>query len=270
MLCCNNCSNISTRFQGHYERYIIGFLRYFEDPATLKKYVKKCCISNYGFNQMNENDAFYDRLFTILKINNPKYILFSGKPIMVYELKYKSEENIKNIYDYVNVNNDPKFEIFKVRRCINLIKSKSNYEFITLKKYKSLLLTSKNIIKNEVKQQKIKPVEKVNSNSTESSDEKEYNYIYLLQDRTAVKLSENIYKIGKTTQPDFKRFRSYPKGYNLLLYIACENCHSLEKTLIDLFKIKYIQRQDYGSEYFEGDHFKMMNDITFMTIKNNT
>ena len=41
----------------------------------------------------------------------------------------------------------------------------------------------------------------------------------------------------------------------------CFDSISKEKKLINLFKQKYIQRRDYGAEYFQGDVVQMMDDL---------
>lgn len=89
----------------------------------------------------------------------------------------------------------------------------------------------------------------------------QYSYIYLIQDRTSVALDNGIYKIGKTKQKNFARLNTYPKGYRIILFIACSNCDTLESSLIELFKKKYKQVLDYGNEYFQGNEICMMRDI---------
>jgi hypothetical protein len=87
------------------------------------------------------------------------------------------------------------------------------------------------------------------------------NYIYLLQEREFIKTKERIFKIGKTTQENCKRFRQYPKGSVLYFQIKCKDCDKTEKQLLAIFKKKYKQRKDIGNEYFEGNHNHMIQDI---------
>jgi len=90
----------------------------------------------------------------------------------------------------------------------------------------------------------------------------QHNYIYLLQDRTSVKLNDNIYKIGKTKQSNLKRFTNYPKGYRVLLLVTCvSDCDIVESKLIEFIKRKYIQIEEYGREYFQGNIECMMKDV---------
>lgn len=87
------------------------------------------------------------------------------------------------------------------------------------------------------------------------------NFIYLLREREFIKTGENIYKIGKTTQLGLNRFNMYPSGSELLLHLVCENCHTLERKIMDLFGKKYKRRLDIGSEYYEGKSSSMISDI---------
>ena len=84
-----------------------------------------------------------------------------------------------------------------------------------------------------------------------------YNYIYLLQTRECLAIRQNIYKIGKTTQPLLKRFKQYPKGAVLLHQTICVNCHTLEQQLISKFKYTFERQRFYGNEYFKGDWHEM-------------
>ena len=86
-------------------------------------------------------------------------------------------------------------------------------------------------------------------------------YIYLLQERAFIKTKENIYKLGKTKQENLKRIQNYPNGTKLIIQLECENCDINEKNLIIIFKQKFMQRIDIGTEYFEGDKYEMISII---------
>lgn len=92
------------------------------------------------------------------------------------------------------------------------------------------------------------------------------NYVYILQDRTSVKLAENIYKIGKSKQANLKRFNSYPKGYKIIMLVECFDCDTVENKLIELFKSKYEQVSEYGREYFKGNVAEMKKDIFLFSL----
>lgn len=90
----------------------------------------------------------------------------------------------------------------------------------------------------------------------------EYNivtsYIYLLQEREFIKTNENIFKIGMTKRENTKRFNQYPKGSILLFQVICQNAHLVEKEIIKEYKTKFIQRNDIGNEYFQGNFEDMI------------
>jgi len=98
----------------------------------------------------------------------------------------------------------------------------------------------------------------------------EVNYIYLLQEREFLKTNETIYKIGKTTQMNYDRFKQYPNGSVLLYQTICDNCHTLEKELLSIFKNKFKHRKDIGNEYFEGNYKDMIDIISNKSLSKNT
>ena len=80
------------------------------------------------------------------------------------------------------------------------------------------------------------------------------SYIYLLHEREFINANKPIYKIGKTTQINCRRFYQYPKGSKLILLLECKNCDSMEKILINEFKLKFTCcDKEIGREYFEGN-----------------
>lgn len=86
-------------------------------------------------------------------------------------------------------------------------------------------------------------------------------YIYLLREREFIKTNENIYKIGRTAQPNLSRLLNYPNGTQLLFQMYCKDSNMLENKIIKLFEKKYILRKDIGNEYFEGNCNNMIRDI---------
>ena len=86
-------------------------------------------------------------------------------------------------------------------------------------------------------------------------------YIYLLQEREFLNKDEDIYKIGKTKQPNLKRVSQYPIGSIVIIQYRCIDCTKIERELLKLFAETFTLRKDIGSEYFEGDSFQMSCDI---------
>lgn len=83
-------------------------------------------------------------------------------------------------------------------------------------------------------------------------------YVYILKTREFLRTGENIFKIGRTEQKNVKRFEQYPKGSTLYFQSVCDNCRECERKIINQFKNKFIQRKEFGNEYFEGDLKEMI------------
>jgi hypothetical protein len=96
------------------------------------------------------------------------------------------------------------------------------------------------------------------------------NSILLLQSREFISSHKPIYKLCKTKQPLLARFNQYPVGSRLLIQIKCVNCDYCKDGLLEIFKAKYINKLDYGNDYFEGDSIDMVSDIvTFIQNEKN-
>ena len=85
-------------------------------------------------------------------------------------------------------------------------------------------------------------------------------YVYLIQTEEFVKSGEPVYKIGKTTQLNYARFRQYDTGSIQLYQSICKNCDDIEKKIIKLFNSKY--ERHCGKEYFRGNYDDMLDDIS--------
>ncbi len=212
----------------------------------LKEYVRPCCLYAYNIGSRNLclSDADRRALGTKLKVKAAKYVLTEGKTFEVYELVERRKERVKVDYD----------KDIEVTRHFMYNEYREPYQLMTKAEYNRY---QKALQKKE--QPKVVPA--ANTSGDSSSDESTIEYVYLIQDRTAAVANEPIYKIGKTSQKNFDRFKSYPKGYRVLLHISTKNCDRAEKEIIGLFKNKYTQVADYGSEYFRGSSQAMMVDI---------
>lgn len=90
------------------------------------------------------------------------------------------------------------------------------------------------------------------------------NYVYLLREREHIRLNEDTYKLGKTTQEPNSRLAGYPKGSEVILFIDVEDCHKTESTLIREFDTNFEHKKEYGREYYNGDLNKMKQ--TFFSV----
>jgi hypothetical protein len=88
------------------------------------------------------------------------------------------------------------------------------------------------------------------------------DYIYLIKEREFVRIGEDTYKIGRTQQnPPTDRLLQYPSGSEIILLTIVDDCFSVEKQLIKVFKQKFIHKKEYGNEYFNGDVKEMIKTI---------
>lgn len=85
-------------------------------------------------------------------------------------------------------------------------------------------------------------------------------WIYIIYVREFLNLCQNIFKIGRTRNI-IKRFKQYPNGSVLILSLQVDDMFHYEKELKSIFKEKYNQRTDIGTEYFEGNVEDMIQSI---------
>lgn len=91
-----------------------------------------------------------------------------------------------------------------------------------------------------------------------------YNYVYIIWLREFMRLDENVYKIGKTSQIPNSRLQGYPKGSKVIIFAEVDNCHSMENYLIAEFDNRYECKREYGREYYAGDVRQMKS--TFLRL----
>ena len=234
---CDNCCNLNAVMYSTDSVNITGHLIYYTD--NIKTYIKKCCLLRYYTGNDKLYIKFEDKLLDNIKYSNQKKQVYiklnneNGLIIPVYEFNFTNKEIINHPDDYTN-----KYKI-QINRYIIIYKSNDQYTFVTKTQY-------------------IKLNKRLQSNMI---IDESFEYVYLLKDRTAVRSNEEVYKIGKTKQSNLNRFKSYPKGINLLLLIKCVDCSLVEKKIMKLIKEKYIHNKDYGNEYFEGNPEEMAIDI---------
>ncbi len=91
-------------------------------------------------------------------------------------------------------------------------------------------------------------------------------YFYIVQEREF--LGTNNYKIGRTSDVE-DRLRGYSKNSKLIYSIKVDDQNEVESMLIEIFKDKFIQKREYGREYFEGDINEMIQEVElYIQFKN--
>jgi Zn ribbon nucleic-acid-binding protein len=78
----------------------------------------------------------------------------------------------------------------------------------------------------------------------------EDGFIYILHPRACINGNQNVYKLGKT-KDYIQRLKGYCKGSEYKYVIKISNFHYEEQKLLKLCREKFIERRDYGTEYFE-------------------
>lgn len=87
------------------------------------------------------------------------------------------------------------------------------------------------------------------------------NIIYIIQPRSSIEANLSVYKIGHTNRNIIKRLDEYEKGSKLIMAINVEHSQNTETDLLAYLRTKFINRKDFGSEYFEGPLNKLKNEV---------
>lgn len=93
-------------------------------------------------------------------------------------------------------------------------------------------------------------------------------YVYMIRPREFIRLNENTYKIGKTTQNPNSRLTGYPKGSEVLAFICVNDCDTVEKELMGKFISEFKQALEYGREYFTGNEGVMLTKFIAISTSN--
>ena len=93
------------------------------------------------------------------------------------------------------------------------------------------------------------------------------SHVYLVKIREHARCGDRIMKIGYSCDVD-TRLSKYPKGSILVCAIRVVDGLATERKIKEAFKVKFEQRRDYGTEYFEGPEGDLL--FTFMLIASMT
>lgn len=161
----------------------------------------------------------------------------------------------------ININkNNPKEENIE-NKIIEKLEAKLEEKFNEKDKLMNKLLENNFNISNLVQTL-------VNKNKNEEIKEKQEKLnvcgcIYLIRTREYLVQDKNIYKVGKTSNNLYERLGKYGKGGEVIFSISVEQSKldEIEKKIIKLFKTKFVQKKDIGTEYFEGDKIAMIKEM---------
>lgn len=146
-------------------------------------------------------------------------------------------------------------KFFKTKLSVDISKFTLNEKPIVMTEKNSQVFNSYGV--NVIKQLKAKPI------LANESTVKNYGSIYLIQTREFQSQNIPIYKIGKTGNDLTERLGKYGKGGQVLFTLAVDvsQLDQVELELINLFKSKFSQRQEVGTEYFQGEIKEMISEI---------
>ena len=95
---------------------------------------------------------------------------------------------------------------------------------------------------------------------TDHMDTNKDGYIYIVQEPEFIHSNVSVFKIGRTSQSNHKRFSGYPVGTKIMYQEYVNNTKDLERVLIRIFKQEFLQYAK-GNEYFYGNIYKMMDVV---------
>lgn len=127
----------------------------------------------------------------------------------------------------------------------------------TLDKYRIIDTTNSNTNNQQVIHDNENYRQSVANNAKQTNSE----FIYLIWKREFRRLNEPTYKIGRTGRTMMERLKEYDNNTETIYTRPVNDSTLIESKLKALFKEKYIQKLEYGNEYFYGDFRQMTNDI---------
>lgn len=89
--------------------------------------------------------------------------------------------------------------------------------------------------------------------------------LYILQTRRCIQMHTPIYKVGHATDAG-RRLQQYPKGSRLIVRLPVSHMLASERFMLAVCNHNFVQRKDFGSEYFQGD-ICMMVGILAMVVR---
>ena len=159
------------------------------------------------------------------------------------------------------------------KSCGGIVRTEVDLEFekcraINLDKEKENLAKENENLEKIIKLQDLKNIEIANKRAIFESrglytsnvnTETTEHFIYMICEREF--MNDNVYKIGRSNMTKCTRSTKYPKGSQMISLNSCIDSIKFEYILIQLFKFKFIQETEYGTEYFRGEIQEMKNEV---------
>lgn len=114
------------------------------------------------------------------------------------------------------------------------------------------------------------PKQQVSPSSTTEQQTSDLGYIYILHEREFINSDQPVYKIGMSNDAKIRadslpsRSGGYPKNsrYLYLHDVGVDNSKNLETIIKKVLAGRFKLRADIGSEYFEGDKYKIIECVS--------
>lgn len=74
--------------------------------------------------------------------------------------------------------------------------------------------------------------------------------LYVVQTRHCIHTCMSVYKVGRARDAGL-RMQQYPKGSRLIARLPVSHMCDAERVLLSMCRVHFVQRKDFGSEYFE-------------------
>lgn len=87
--------------------------------------------------------------------------------------------------------------------------------------------------------------------------------LYVVQTRHCIHTRMPVYKVGRARDAGV-RMCQYPKGSKLIARLPVSRMRDSERVLLSLCRVYFVQRKDFGSEYFEADVGKIVGLIAIV------
>lgn len=214
-------------------------------PITLNRKADDGEIDFYYTDDVGENRR-HDR-----KYNIKKYMGMCNPTIDLLEKSYPNIKIVKFLNKALNYSKDDLNDI------ISMLEIYKNNNEIIEEHPEEQIDESEDEIEEEV-----------------NTEEKVFNYIYLIRKPDLTLHNDPIYKIGKTKQKAnfiIRRLRNYGKGTEIYMLMSCKNCTLCEQKVLEEFGKKF-KKYKFGNEgssaSFEGN-VEEMKSIIYDICKQN-
>lgn len=90
--------------------------------------------------------------------------------------------------------------------------------------------------------------------------------IYIVQTAHCAQSYSNVYKLGRTKKMTI-RVGQYPKGTQVFCRLPVSRMVDAENMLMSLCKLNFLQRKEFGNEYFEGNIWDMTSILLKVSLR---